>query len=87
MNEELDLTYGEQSQLDEIILKYMDAKDAKSKKRLVLECYKLLKVTGFNPNWINCLRSNDVGELADEMERFFQLHESVPHEHEKRKAA
>lgn len=73
--------------LDQIIMRYWDAKDAREKKKIELECYKDFKRLNFIPQFVNYLRENDCTNLANEMEHFASVYQKVPHEHEKRLAA
>lgn len=74
-------------ELDQIIIKHWEAKDENDKKRCVLDCYKLFKDCNYDGGVITYLITNGAKDLADEMEHFENLHDSVPHEHEERKAA
>lgn len=73
--------------LDQIIMKYWDTKKGKERKRLELECYKVLKWSNYNESVIRYLEENGAEELASEMHHFFDVYNKAPHEHEKPMAA
>ncbi len=73
--------------IDEIIMKYWEAKDPRDKKNIELRCYQEFKNSEYDLTMIDYLRENDCNDLADEMEHFAKLHQKVPHRHEKRLAA
>ncbi len=74
-------------EIDEVIMKYWDAKTKSKKRKIELECYKLFKNMNFNDGFIAYLNNNEAGDLGDEMDHFSDIYHKVPHEHEKRKAA
>ncbi|MCB1118407.1 MAG: hypothetical protein KDK65_00445 [Chlamydiia bacterium] len=80
-----ELTDQEKWQLDTIIMHFWDAKTPQEKRKVELECYKEFKSLGFNECCLTYLRDNDADVLADEMEHFAKVHDSVPHEHEERR--
>lgn len=74
-------------QLDQLMMEYWDAKSDKEKRHVELECYKLFKLMELRDEFIDYLNENGAEDLAGEMDHFAQIHNRVPHEHEKRMAA
>lgn len=73
-------------EIDNILMKYWTCETNEEKQKCELDCYTLFKHTDYHPDFIHYLETNGAGELAKEMHRFQELHDSVPHEHEYRKA-
>jgi len=86
-NESKQILDSERWELDQIIMNFWEAENKKEKKKVELACYKFFKTTGFKTDCIDYLIENDAKALADEMEHFSQIYQTVSHQHEKRKVA
>ena len=73
--------------LDQIIMKFWEAKSNEEKTECELECYKEFKRMGLNDTWVDYLRDNDCNRLAEELTHFHEMFDRVPHKHEKRMVA
>ena len=87
INKHYNFTDNQRWHIDRIIMDWWDAESKSEKRSCELACYKEFKAMDFEDDFIDYLKENNAGQLADEMEHFMEIHERVPHIHEKKRAA